>query len=469
MKQKFRRLSVLLLAAMLLVSGCLGDKPVLEPLEEGKGKIKVLYYDEESFYRQYGNYFNIKFPDIEFEIISMENLYSSGDYQEGLKKLMEQQKPDVMLLSEDNFESYAQDGKLYGLDDIIAQEKFDLEDFMPGLIDRLRSKGSGKIYGLSPYFYTNILYYNEDLFKEHHIELPRNKMSWQDVLQLAGRFTGIGSGEDQVYGYYQDYEYKSNLLRDIINSSSLQQFDAKGEKLLVNSDGWKQAFTLAADALRSQAVYVPPKSEEMRAMNFDLFVQGKAAMMVNGTWVAQEIDNRPKYDKKAKKFAWNFVTAPVNPASPDESTYVSFSQIYAVSADSTNKRAAWEFVKFVNGTEMAKAASRSMMGSLPTCMKYKRDIAGKSSDPLYMLKPTATSSIGWWNKHVPSAFYNTYDGMVEQALEAVIEKKKTVDEAVAELQAKGQEVLTKAHEEEKARKAKEKGKESSSAGNGKSG
>nr|WP_232055477.1 extracellular solute-binding protein [Paenibacillus alvei] len=466
---KFWKLSALLLAAMLLVSGCLGDKPVLEPLEEGKGKIKVLYYNEEAFYRQYGNYFNIKFPDIEFEVVGMEELNSSDDYQEALKKMIEKHKPDVMLLSEDIFETFAEDGKLYGLDDIIAQEKFDLEDFMPGLIERIKSKGGGKLYGLAPSFYTRVLYYNEDLFKEHHIELPNNKMSWKDVLDLAGRFSGIGSGEDQVYGYYQEYGNMSNLFQDIVSSSSLKQFDAKGEKLLINADGWKQAFTLATDAMRSKAVYMPPKGEEAQFMNNNLFVQGKAAMMMSGTWLAQEIDNRPTYDKKAKKFAWNFVTGPIDPSSPDESTYVNLSEIYTVSADSANKRAAWEFVKFVNGNEMAKAASRSMMGSLPTRMKYKKDIAGKSSDPLYMLKPKSSSAYGWWNKHVPSAFYSTYDGMVQQALEGVIEKKKSVDEAVAELEAKGQAALTKAHEDEKARKAKEKGKESSSTGNGKSG
>ena len=52
---------------------------------------------------------------------------------------------------------------------------------------------------------------------------------------------------------------------------------------------------------------------------------------------------------KPKKVA----AAPVNPAKPDESAYVKLSEIYAISADSPNKRAAWEFVKFVNWPEMA--------------------------------------------------------------------------------------------------------------------
>ncbi|WP_197081766.1 hypothetical protein [Paenibacillus sp. E194] len=42
------------------------------------------------------------------------------------------------------------------------------------------------------------------------------------------------------------------------------------------------------------------------------------------------------------------------------------SEIYAISADSPNKRAAWEIVKFVNGLEMAQVAGKAMNDTLPT-------------------------------------------------------------------------------------------------------
>ncbi|MEW9106906.1 ABC transporter substrate-binding protein, partial [Paenibacillus sp.] len=146
--------SILLLGMMSVLTGCFGEKQVLEPLDEGKGKLKVTYYSEKSFYRDYGNYFNIKFPDIEVEVISTA--------ETDMEELLDKQKPDVVLLSEHMFETYAQQGKLYALDDIIAQEKFDLEGYMPGLIDMIRTKGRGKLYGLTPYFYNEVIYYNRD-------------------------------------------------------------------------------------------------------------------------------------------------------------------------------------------------------------------------------------------------------------------------------------------------------------------
>lgn len=102
-------------------------------------------------------------------------------------------------------EKLAQEGKLYNLDSIITQEKFDLEGYMPGLVDMIREHGGGSLYGLAPSFYTSAIYYNAELFRENNIEPPRNKMTWQEVLDLSSRFASVGSGENQVYGYYQRY------------------------------------------------------------------------------------------------------------------------------------------------------------------------------------------------------------------------------------------------------------------------
>lgn len=89
------KIGVLLLTVVALMSGCLGEKPVLEQLEEGKGKIKVVSYNEESFYNDYGNYFNIKYPDIEFEVVSYQDLYANRqdgdpfDYDGEMEKFIE--------------------------------------------------------------------------------------------------------------------------------------------------------------------------------------------------------------------------------------------------------------------------------------------------------------------------------------------------------------------------------------------
>lgn len=468
------KLVILLLTITSMLSGCLGEKSVLEQLEEGKGKIKVLYYSEESFYQQYGNYFNVKFPDIEFEVVSSEEMYANRkdgepfDYEAEMKKFLEKHKPDVLFLDDSSFETYAKDGKLYNLEEIIAQEKFDLEGYMPGLVDMIRAKGNGTLYGLAPYFYTNVLYYNRALFKEHNIEPPRNKMSWQEVIDLSKRFIGIGSGDNQVFGLYQEYGDVERIMDNIVSTSGLKLVDQKGEKLLINSDGWKKAITLATDAVRSKAVYIPPRDNggengRMMSVGDNAFMKGKAAMIVESTWYARQLKDRYRFDKETKQIDWDIVTAPVDPATPEESGNVFLSEIYAIAADSPNKRAAWEFVKFVNGTEMAKAASRTLSGQLPTRNQFFKEIDGRSTEPFYMLKPKSNTER--YNKNIPMEFYEPYSQLLRKALQDIIDNKKSVNEAVAELEAKGQAELVKAREAEKARLAKEK-KEGSSTKSG---
>lgn len=72
---------------------------------------------------------------------------------------------------------------------------------MPRLIDMLRERGGGSLYGLIPFFYPSVIFYNAELFREHGIEPPHNKMSWKETLELAKSFAGIGSGENQIYGF----------------------------------------------------------------------------------------------------------------------------------------------------------------------------------------------------------------------------------------------------------------------------
>ncbi|MFL1674744.1 sugar ABC transporter substrate-binding protein, partial [Paenibacillus dendritiformis] len=157
------KIALLLTTVVAMLGGCFGEKPVLDELgKDGKGKIKVVYYDEDSFYRQYGNLFNVKYPDIEFEIVNQQEMYrdlqgkEDVDYEEERMKFLDKHKPDVLMIDLEMMEKLVQEGKLYNLDSVIAQEKFDLEGYMPGLVDMIRERGGGSLYGLAPYFYTSV-------------------------------------------------------------------------------------------------------------------------------------------------------------------------------------------------------------------------------------------------------------------------------------------------------------------------
>lgn len=442
------RIVVLLVLAMSLIGGCFGKKEVLEPLQPSK--IKVVYQDEEAFYRDYGKYFHMKYPQIEVEVIpetqvlkKLGKIINADDYFVEKKKLLESSGADVFLLDDYIFKLFAQDGKLYDLEDAIRQDEYDVDGFMPGLLDNIRNMGNGKLYGLAPSFNREVLYYNKALFKEHQIEPPRNNMTWQEVFDLAARFSSIGAGDNKVHGLYEYFGDPGWLMYQIADTSGLRLFDPKGEKVLLNSDGWKQAMRLAVDAVRNKSVFFHPESQIYTQKSY--FFKGKAAMMVDNAIVMMDLKQRPTYVEGEKPIDWGVVTVPIDPTDPSQS--ISLFQIAAIAADSPNKRAAWELVKFVNGKEMAQSRSRTINGSLPSRTGYAKEIDGKSMEAFYLLKVRQGSTV-WMNEHVPTSFNRLFDKPLQEEMQAVIDNKKSVDEALAELEIKGQEVLLKAREAE---------------------
>ncbi|MGG0814345.1 ABC transporter substrate-binding protein [Paenibacillus alvei] len=447
MKKKWKR-GIALIIVMSLLSACYGKQKQNEILESGK--IKVMYYDESSFYNDYGNLFKMKYPKIEFDVINMNNVHANReqngawDYHVELKKLIEAHKPDVLLLNENLFEDYARQGLLYDIETMIAKDKFDIDAISPGLIEMIRGKGDGKLYGLAPYFYADVLYFNRDLFKQHQIDVPTNKMTWKQLFELSRRFTNMSTGEKTVVGLYQDYGVE-HMLQQVVSSSELRLLDAKTDKLLINSDGWREAIKLVTDALRDKYIYLQASNRTSEEM-IEAFFRGQAAMTLNGPWLAKELKARALFDKASKSFEWDIVTMPVAPSSPDESANVHVPEIFAIAGDSSNKQAAWEFVKFVNSADMAMSASRTVNGKLPARIGLLQDIEGKSTEPFYLLTPKKTPSFeeSLGSTAAYKEFNQLFQPVLSEELQAIIDDKQTVEEAIAVLEVKGQEALQKA-------------------------
>jgi len=314
------------------------------------------------------------------------------------------------------------------LEEMIRQDDYDMKGFLPGLIDKIKSLGNGKLYGLAPYVDREVLYYNAALFKEHQIEPPKNNMTWQEMFDLSARFANIGSGDNKVYGFYEWHGDIGSTLYKIADSSGLKLLDPKGEKVLLNSDGWKKAIKQVTDAVRSKSVFLHPEGQI-----YTQELRDQVAMGIGSAYKTREL--------VLTKQDWNVVTAPVDPAM--DSSSITFSPIYAIAADSVNKRAAWEFVKFVNGPEMAQARSRTLEGKLPSRNGYMKDIKGRSTDAFYIPKIRQESSL---YESLPFEFLRLFYKPLREELLAVVANEKSVDEAAAALEVKAQELLLKVRE-----------------------
>lgn len=439
-----------------LLAACAKEKPVLDKLaEDGSGKLKVMYYDEENFYREYGSYFTIKYPNIEIEVVNTNSMYQQEegstepvDPQKKLMELIDKEQPDIIFTDIMSMKKLVDEGKLYDMDPIAQQEQFNFDDMLPGLIDLIREQGNGGLYGLAPKYYTNLLFYNADLFKQYNIEPPTNKMSWSQIIELGARFNGLGSGDDHIYGMGNEYRDASTILMDVAQTNNLQFIDANAENVLLDSPAWRDTLSMVAKAIKDKTIEAVQRDNNGGSFEYKepSFSQSKAAMTIDGTYNLNRLDNSFQWNKELKPFEWGVVTVPVDPNNPDVSSNVSVNEVFAISANAVNKRTAWELVKFITSPEVAKASSKVMDGRLPTRVTNLKEMKGKNTEALTMLKPKvdATNVYQIIDKHkISYDFYGQMQEGLNKALNDMI-AGKSVDEVIPPLATQLQKQLVEA-------------------------
>ncbi|WP_028596818.1 ABC transporter substrate-binding protein [Paenibacillus assamensis] len=435
-----RKASILLLfSVVLMISGCFENKPRSNELSgDGSRKLKIYYPYVEDFHVKYGTLFNSRYPNIEIEVIQSTDAgdgeFESASPLEKLNRMLERQKPDVLILNQDEYNELSSLGKLYDLEPIMKQEQFDVEGYAPGVIDMLRERGNGSLFGLTTTINARFLYYNVDMFKDKHMDLPVNSMQWRELIELAAPFHNGRTDEKATYGFIDNEA--SDVMWSISTTMGLQLFDAEGKKVLLQSDGWKQAFQLTVDAIQKKAVSVRPSGQSgdpgsRYIMDMKKFLNGDIPMIISDSSFASRIG-------ESSKMNWGMVTAPINPARMDESTMTYATEIFAIAANSNNKQDAWAFVSFMNGVEMAKIVSRTGGSDLPARMEYLPRSLERDREILYMLKPSSHRVNEQWKKNIPESFYQTYTPMLNEALHAIASREKTLEQAITELEQQAQ-------------------------------
>lgn len=478
-RSRMRKLTIAVICGVLvLLAGC-GPAPTKQ--SDVRRSLKVMFWDEGYFFQQYGDLFSMRYGDVDIEVVSTNSMYRGGavieDQYQATLDFIEEQKPDVVMVDSSSYEKMVSDGKLMELDSFITRDKYDTESIYPALIEMLKEKGAGKLYGLSPTFQGQALFYNVDLFNKYGIDPPQNNITWQEIFDLARRFPTDGDADSRVYGYGAQYGMNFSSLASMISSTEgLSQVNPDTMKVTMNTDAWKRAYKLAFDALESGSVYNPEDGGFSGGSMEDyyksqLFLMGRMAMTLGDPYTLQNMKESKTYIKDYNSFEIGIVAGPVDPADPETSRNIYFSDIFAIRADSPNADAAWDFIKFINGEEYAKVKSRTLNNGLLSRMGYSKEYDGYSLDAFYALKPKLDQSASYERmSKIPSDFYMQFYTVQEEQLKLVQEKKKSVEEALQAMEQEGQVILDKAIKDQEANKGKEdtgsNGAESSSTSGG---
>jgi len=437
------------LAMALLLAACSSGGESREPGGE-PATIKVMFWNDQSFQQDYGMLFSALHPEIEIVVADTTKIRVSGndDYDAKWEEFVREEKPDVLMLSQDQYEKFAADGRLVSLESYMTRDKLDAEGFIPGLIDMLRETGDGELYGLAPHFSSQAIYYNKDLFDRFGIDYPTDKMSWEELLNLAARFPTDGSEEDRIYGL--SLGYMGDLFQfgqRIGMSMGLRLVNPADKRLLVDSESWVRVYEMAHKALQSGTIHRDDRSGfsgnyEEYLLSIP-FIGGKAAMVIEGTFLMQQIREAADVipDKAVKN--WDLVTVPVDPSNPDYSHDASVSYIFAINAESANRDAAWAFIRYIHSDEYARVRSKTFNGQFPVRTKYIRDEEGRNMAAFYALKPSGADLYAGV-EDLPDNFFMQYHTIGMEEFQAVTEDRKTVAEALASLQTRLQAALDEA-------------------------
>jgi multiple sugar transport system substrate-binding protein len=422
---------------VIVVSGCSlfdGDNKGAAAQSDAQKEttIKVMFYDEQYFMQRYGNLFIAKNPNINIEVVSMRNMHNdpNQDPKTVYSQFIETEQPDVLMLPPDELEKLAADQQLYDLEPLIAQDKFDIENIHPTIIEYLKMKGGGKLYGLSPTFSNDALLINRDLFTKHGVELPEGKMNWQDVLMLAQRFPGGADTSDRIYGY-SEAMYRNDpfsLIMRIADDTGLT-LENEGKSAIL-TPSWKVLFEQVIAAYKKGAIVRENKENDPNKafsreewLLQDPFVAGKSAMTVGDSYALGTLMDAANL-LKDRSFNWEIINAPVGD-NADQVTNFGLNEIFAINAKSNNTKAAWELVKYINGDEIARVYSKtqSHLWSRTTYMNLKD---GKSLEPFYQLTFNRNETARNEFAHVEF----TISGTSNQEIEEVIADRKTLDQAL---------------------------------------
>ncbi|MFD2614587.1 ABC transporter substrate-binding protein [Paenibacillus gansuensis] len=420
---------------ILLLTACNEKK---EPMLDQPVELKVMHWNEDSFYSEYGDMISAKYPNLTFKVLPVQGIF--GDK---LAEFVEKEKPDlIMLNTAREIGLLKEKGQLAELDPYISKDKFDLDTINPRILDMLREEGEGKLYTLSPTFQGEGLYYNKDLFDKHGVPYPTDQMTWEEVLELAARIPK-GTKENPLYGLDMNNTQPSFFFTmNLGQTEGLQFIDLDERKITLDTEGWRHIWELGIKSLK-EGILAPAFSPSNKVQAYDApsankFINGQAAMTLQGSYFISELKRAASNAKNPQKVNWGLVTEPVSSKDRNSGRGIYIYGMYGVNSASPYKEAAWEVIKYINGDEWTRIRSRNE-SQLMSRTAYNKEVDGRSLEPFWKLK--YSKGLIDFTKYPPN--FNI-DELAGVEIQQILDGNKTVEQALNDLQVSAQRALDSA-------------------------
>ncbi|MCR4408644.1 MAG: ABC transporter substrate-binding protein, partial [Anaerolineae bacterium] len=227
----------------------------------------------------------------------------------------------------------AETGALRPLNDLIDQSGVDLNDFYPELLKIDRYDDT---YYALPVSTNNLeLFYNKDMFREAGLDPEDPPETWDELVEYAQKLTKPDGSQWGMELYTQTGEGLTWQFQVYLWQTGADFLTEDFSAPAFDSPGGEKALQFWVDLIHKYKV--TPLAE------WGLFGQGKAAMVMDGSWmVGIWAETTP--------FEWGTAPMPL-PEGGEPATNMGGEHIFIFKSTPEQEAAAWDFVNWLTSTE----------------------------------------------------------------------------------------------------------------------
>jgi len=214
-----------------------------EAIPVSKEPVTLTFYmhsagmSDEEFQRYVAEPVQKKYPNISFDVVrnaagkKLEDLIAAGTY------------PDIMTVDTYSVLKMKEVGMAEELSSLAKANGYDRTKYTPTLMNVNDLYGKkGELYAIPWAAQYTALYYNKDVFDKFGVPYPKDGMTWNDVLELSRKVSGM-NGATQYYplaSQVDPYYIYSQLSPDTL-------VNPQTKKAQFNNAHWKAVFQLMKD------------------------------------------------------------------------------------------------------------------------------------------------------------------------------------------------------------------------------
>ena len=389
---------------------------------EGDTVLKWAVWDVSStvYYQPLIDAFQAANPGVKIEMVDL----GSADYQTVLATELTGSGSDFDIATIKDVPGYTtlvNKGVLEALDDYIAKDGVDLSQY-GGITDQVTV--DGKLYELPFRSDFWVMFYNKDVFDNAGVSYPTNDMTFEQYDALARSVTNDTPGQEVYGAHYHTWRSAVQLFGILDGKNSIVDGNYEFLKpyyemiLAQQEDGVCQDYaTLKTSSLHYSGA----------------FAQGNVAMMNMGSWFIPTLIEKIKTGEYGSEVAnWGLVKYPHAEGVEPGSTLATITCL-SIPTSAPHKDLAWEFVKFVCGSEGAEVVAQT--GTIPAITNDAviEAISGMEGFPGDDASAEALRTANTYLEMPVHAKSSEIETILNEGHDNIMTEGSTIDEGIAEM------------------------------------